>query len=253
MLAKELKLTGQTLHSKSSYSNPLKISNFSNSFHLFLDLFFPYYLLPFYFQRERGALCDRRVPVTSSTLVLARQRMVGWFTLFLGYSPWKVPSNANITLYPLLTNRWFSRYVTEFIQPILTAITFSPLYLIESCGSFSSCFYELTVAEWNFFDENQVESDVKRSNAPCETLCGDSGCRCVSEGPLDANDHLQVVSELGHIITCLCGNYQVRPTWFMCSIWITKYQKHNLNWNILEIIAWSLFICFIYSFLILWK
>ncbi|XP_044006898.1 uncharacterized protein LOC122851614 [Aphidius gifuensis] len=53
-----------------------------------------------------------------------------------------------------------------------------------------------------------IESDVKRSNAPCETLCGDSGCRCVSEEPLDNNDHLQVVTELGHIITCLCGDYQ---------------------------------------------
>lgn len=48
-------------------------------------------------------------------------------------------------------------------------------------------------------------------NNPCETKCGDSGCHCVSKS-LENMDHLLLVSETGHIVTCLCGNYQVNAT-----------------------------------------
>ncbi|XP_029034401.1 uncharacterized protein LOC114871949 [Osmia bicornis bicornis] len=55
----------------------------------------------------------------------------------------------------------------------------------------------------------RVESSSKQSpNNPCETKCGDSGCHCVSNKSLENMDHLLLVSETGHIVTCLCGNYQ---------------------------------------------
>ncbi|XP_020710895.2 uncharacterized protein LOC105690974 [Athalia rosae] len=46
------------------------------------------------------------------------------------------------------------------------------------------------------------------SNSPCDTQCGDSGCRCFANKTLDEIDHLQLVSETGHIVSCLCGSYQ---------------------------------------------
>ncbi|KAK1131632.1 hypothetical protein K0M31_017922, partial [Melipona bicolor] len=56
----------------------------------------------------------------------------------------------------------------------------------------------------------RVESSSKQSpNNPCQTKCGDSGCHCVSNMTLENVDHLLLVSETGHIVTCLCGNYQV--------------------------------------------
>lgn len=51
-------------------------------------------------------------------------------------------------------------------------------------------------------------STKQTANNPCETKCGDSGCHCVSKS-LENMDHLLLVSETGHIVTCLCGNYQV--------------------------------------------
>ncbi|KOX73813.1 hypothetical protein WN51_13891 [Melipona quadrifasciata] len=55
----------------------------------------------------------------------------------------------------------------------------------------------------------RVESSSKQSpNNPCQTKCGDSGCHCVSNMTLENVDHLLLVSETGHIVTCLCGNYQ---------------------------------------------
>ncbi|XP_017787734.1 PREDICTED: uncharacterized protein LOC108570386 [Habropoda laboriosa] len=55
----------------------------------------------------------------------------------------------------------------------------------------------------------RVESSSKQSpNNPCETKCGDSGCHCVSNKSLENVDHLLLVSETDHIVTCLCGNYQ---------------------------------------------
>ncbi|XP_047355629.1 uncharacterized protein LOC124951361 isoform X2 [Vespa velutina] len=54
-----------------------------------------------------------------------------------------------------------------------------------------------------------VESSSKQiSNNLCETKCGDSGCHCVSNKSLENMDHLLLVSETGHVVTCLCGNYQ---------------------------------------------
>ncbi|XP_018312084.1 uncharacterized protein [Mycetomoellerius zeteki] len=53
-----------------------------------------------------------------------------------------------------------------------------------------------------------VKGSTKQTpNNPCETKCGDSGCHCVSKS-LGSMDHLLLVSETGHIVTCLCGNYQ---------------------------------------------
>ncbi|KAL6265522.1 hypothetical protein P5V15_002317 [Pogonomyrmex californicus] len=53
-----------------------------------------------------------------------------------------------------------------------------------------------------------VKGSTKQTpNNPCETKCGDSGCHCVSKS-LESMDHLLLVSETGHIVTCLCGNYQ---------------------------------------------
>ncbi|XP_054006507.1 uncharacterized protein LOC128891206 [Hylaeus anthracinus] len=55
----------------------------------------------------------------------------------------------------------------------------------------------------------RVESSTeRRPNNTCETKCGDSGCQCDSSESLETMDHLLLVSETGHIVTCLCGNYQ---------------------------------------------
>ncbi|XP_076760042.1 uncharacterized protein LOC143428794 [Xylocopa sonorina] len=55
----------------------------------------------------------------------------------------------------------------------------------------------------------RVENSSNQSpNNPCITKCGDSGCNCVSNKSLENMDHLLLVSETGHIVTCLCGNYQ---------------------------------------------
>ncbi|XP_046619142.1 uncharacterized protein LOC124304671 [Neodiprion virginianus] len=54
-----------------------------------------------------------------------------------------------------------------------------------------------------------LQSTNKRiSNSACDTQCGDSGCRCFANRSLDEIDHLQLVSETGHIVSCLCGSYQ---------------------------------------------
>lgn len=72
----------------------------------------------------------------------------------------------------------------------------------------------------------KVESSLKQSpDSPCKTKCGDSGCQCVSNKTLESMDHLLLVSETGHIVTCLCGNYQVDSklcvnTFFKGSKWL---------------------------------
>lgn len=66
---------------------------------------------------------------------------------------------------------------------------------------------------------SKVESSLKQSpDSPCKTKCGDSGCQCVSNKTLESMDHLLLVSETGHIVTCLCGNYQVNSK--LCKIYL---------------------------------
>lgn len=63
---------------------------------------------------------------------------------------------------------------------------------------------------------SKVESSLKQSpDSPCKTKCGDSGCQCVSNKTLESMDHLLLVSETGHIVTCLCGNYQVNNKFYL--------------------------------------
>lgn len=67
---------------------------------------------------------------------------------------------------------------------------------------------------------SKVESSLKQSpDSPCKTKCGDSGCQCVSNKILESMDHLLLVSETGHIVTCLCGNYQVNSK--LCKIYLS--------------------------------
>lgn len=59
-----------------------------------------------------------------------------------------------------------------------------------------------------------VESSEKEiRDHPCSTECGDSGCRCtinsnIINKTMDEIDHLLLVSDTGHVVHCLCGNYQ---------------------------------------------
>ncbi|XP_017762965.1 PREDICTED: uncharacterized protein LOC108552808 [Eufriesea mexicana] len=83
----------------------------------------------------------------------------------------------------------------------------------------------------------RVESSSKQSpNNPCETKCGDSGCHCVSNKSLENMDHLLLVSETGHIVTCLCGNYQdwlpvgIR-SWTPVYLEWSKSSKAGLNFR----------------------
>lgn len=61
----------------------------------------------------------------------------------------------------------------------------------------------------------KVESSEKEiRDHPCSTECGDSGCRCtinsnIINKTMDEIDHLLLVSDTGHVVHCLCGNYQV--------------------------------------------
>ncbi|XP_020299440.1 uncharacterized protein LOC109863569 [Pseudomyrmex gracilis] len=81
-----------------------------------------------------------------------------------------------------------------------------------------------------------VKGSTKQTpNNPCETKCGDSGCHCVSKS-LESIDHLLLVSETGHIVTCLCGNYQdwlpvgIR-SWTPVYIEWSKSSTAGLNFN----------------------
>ncbi|XP_033212301.1 uncharacterized protein LOC117169901 [Belonocnema kinseyi] len=58
-----------------------------------------------------------------------------------------------------------------------------------------------------------VESSEKEiRDHPCSTECGDSGCRCTIKAnrnkTMDEIDHLLLVSDTGHVVHCLCGDYQ---------------------------------------------
>ncbi|XP_015187832.1 PREDICTED: uncharacterized protein LOC107072421 [Polistes dominula] len=82
-----------------------------------------------------------------------------------------------------------------------------------------------------------VESSSKQiSNSLCETKCGDSGCHCVSNKSLENMDHLLLVSETGHVVTCLCGNYQdwlpvgIR-SWTPVYIEWSRYSLAGLNFR----------------------
>ncbi|KAI4502360.1 hypothetical protein M0802_002272 [Mischocyttarus mexicanus] len=82
-----------------------------------------------------------------------------------------------------------------------------------------------------------VESSSKQiSNSMCETKCGDSGCHCVSNKSLENMDHLLLVSETGHVVTCLCGNYQdwlpvgIR-SWTPVYIEWSRYSLAGLNFR----------------------
>ncbi|KAL6425356.1 hypothetical protein ACFW04_009508 [Cataglyphis niger] len=81
-----------------------------------------------------------------------------------------------------------------------------------------------------------VEGSTKQTpNNPCETKCGDSGCHCVSKS-VENMDHLLLVSETGHIVTCLCGNYQdwlpvgIR-SWTPVYIEWSRSSKAGLNFH----------------------
>lgn len=83
----------------------------------------------------------------------------------------------------------------------------------------------------------RVESSLKQSpDSPCKTKCGDSGCQCVSNKTLESMDHLLLVSETGHIVTCLCGNYQdwlpvgIR-SWMPVYIEWSRSSKAGLNFR----------------------
>ncbi|XP_043253093.1 uncharacterized protein LOC122397767 [Colletes gigas] len=83
----------------------------------------------------------------------------------------------------------------------------------------------------------RVESSTEQKpNNPCETKCGDSGCQCVSSESLENMDHLLLVSETGHIVTCLCGNYQdwlpvgIR-SWTPVYIEWSRFSKAGLNFR----------------------
>lgn len=57
----------------------------------------------------------------------------------------------------------------------------------------------------------KVKAQTNQSSEKfCKTLCGDSGCRCVSQLPLNDIDHVILASESNHVIICLCGNHQVK-------------------------------------------
>lgn len=47
-------------------------------------------------------------------------------------------------------------------------------------------------------------------DSKCQTQCGDGGCVCVPlSGSLSETDHILLVSETGHTVTCLCGDFPV--------------------------------------------
>lgn len=44
----------------------------------------------------------------------------------------------------------------------------------------------------------------------CHTECGDSSCRCVTNGiALSAVNHLKILIESNLLVACLCGDFQV--------------------------------------------
>lgn len=70
---------------------------------------------------------------------------------------------------------------------------------------------------------------------PCETLCGDSGCHCItSVAPLEEIDHLRLVDENDQTLSCLCGSF--RTEWLPVSLrtWSPVrlvYSVAQYSWN----------------------
>ncbi|GLG99805.1 Uncharacterized protein GBIM_06187 [Gryllus bimaculatus] len=73
------------------------------------------------------------------------------------------------------------------------------------------------------------------ANPNCHTLCGDSGCRCVTKViPLTQMDHLAIITDQGHVVSCLCGDFQQQ--WLPVSLrsWSPMrlvYSVAHYNWN----------------------
>lgn len=44
----------------------------------------------------------------------------------------------------------------------------------------------------------------------CRTACGDAGCECQANTPLQYHDHIALVAADGTHLSCLCGDFQVR-------------------------------------------
>ncbi|KAK7789091.1 hypothetical protein R5R35_012776 [Gryllus longicercus] len=73
------------------------------------------------------------------------------------------------------------------------------------------------------------------ANPNCHTLCGDSGCRCVTKLiPLLQMDHLAIITDQGQVLSCLCGDFQQQ--WLPVSVrsWSPMrlvYSVAHYSWN----------------------
>lgn len=69
----------------------------------------------------------------------------------------------------------------------------------------------------------QVISLNKLSSNLCYTECGDGGCRCVKNAS-SVVDQLYVTSTVGDVLSCICGDFQVKPR-FQMTLTINTYTR----------------------------
>ncbi|KAK0169158.1 hypothetical protein PV327_002903 [Microctonus hyperodae] len=90
-----------------------------------------------------------------------------------------------------------------------------------------------------------VKAQTNRSSEKfCKTLCGDSGCRCVSQLPLNNIDHVKLASESNHVIICLCGNHQ---SWL--PLRLRSWGPMYIEWASGVSIPWNMKIHAAYKFI----
>lgn len=83
---------------------------------------------------------------------------------------------------------------------------------------------------------SQVESLDRMATQPCETVCGDGGCQCLTrdEEPLSKVDHLMMINERDQPINCICSSYH--NEWLPVSLrsWTPVKLLYNVaqySWN----------------------
>lgn len=79
----------------------------------------------------------------------------------------------------------------------------------------------------------QVVQDMAK-DVKCVTQCGDNGCLCVSQSPLQKIDHLLLLNADGNRVACLCGEIQREILPLVVQSWGTLTVVHSIvqyNWK----------------------